>query len=470
MRQWPICVIASFMVVLTACSKRGSLASPGLDGQPIKTILFFAGEQLDGKTLPENNCPAPPGGNITQTNETAWPLDQSLLDWTQPANRLKPVQMIAGMGFNTLSMSSWGESWLPCMVQCPYIPDNCCGYPGQPSCQRPIARCRFVDGVKVCGIGWYGSANAQISPAAKDELFDAVTQTSLQIIPFIESRFDYEWNFKTDFPTSLDPRSIGQLAPGLISQIEDLLDRYVINPANPLWRDHWALVYDKKGEKRRAVAIVQASSDSLQPGDDGKFAGAFDEVADRIYQDTCKKNTCTKVGFFIDPISRDPDLLTWLTYGCPNIRPPVINTYAASFKPDPDSTGALLFAQNSILGIHAYSPEGWIDNLASPVNECFKIHWKADFSRRWQATGIPFLQDVTPGYDGSKIFAKFPGLHKWGYDSDWRSSLLDMTQKYGRSGMVYNSWNGYDEGLAGMATQEQGTSNVDFIKALLATY
>ena len=63
-----------------------------------------------------------------------------------------------------------------------------------------------------------------------------------------------------------------------------------------------------------------------------------------------------------------------------------------------------------------------------------------------------------------------PGLHVWGYDVAWRAALLDMTQKYGRDGMIYNSWNGYCEGLAGMETIQQKTANVDFIRTLMATY
>src|SRR5271154_3838918 len=50
--------------LLSGCSRRGMLASPNFDNQPIKAILFFAGEQLDGKNLPENICP-PLAGNIT---------------------------------------------------------------------------------------------------------------------------------------------------------------------------------------------------------------------------------------------------------------------------------------------------------------------------------------------------------------------------------------------------------------------
>jgi hypothetical protein len=466
-RGWSAAAAVIVTIVSSGCVKKGTLANPGVDGQRIKTILFFAGEQLNGKTLPENNCPALPG-NITYGCQTAWPLNQDLLDWTNPANRLKAVQEVAGLGFNTISMSSWGESWLPCTVECPYIPPACCKAQPDGACpHEPIPRCYVgANGQQQCRIGWYGSANTQLSPAAQDQLFDAVAQTSLQVIPFIESRFRYEWNFRTDFPTSQDPRFQGALAPGLISQTEDLIDRYLINPRNARWKDHWALVYDKEGEKRRAVAIVQAASDSLAPSDDSRFAEAFDAVADQIYKDTCLKNSCIKVGFFIDPIPRDPAG----TYGCPGITGPVKSIYAAKFKPDPDATGPFLRDRSSILGIHAYSPEGWVDGSGSPVDECFKRGWKREFSRKWQSTGIPFLQDVTPGYDGTKLFGALPGLHRWGYNDEWRSALLDMTRLYGRAGLVYNSWNGYCEGLAAMDTIQQGTSNQHFIKALMATY
>ena len=165
-------------MTLTACRGTwGRLANPGVDGQPVRTILFFAGEQLDGKTLPQNVCPALPG-DITAGCQTAWPIDQTYLDWTNPSNRVHAVQKIVALGFNTISMSSWGESWLPCTTDCPDVPRECCGK-GSPDAachepQRPVPRCFFADdGRQICRIGWYGAANTQLSPAAKNELFDA---------------------------------------------------------------------------------------------------------------------------------------------------------------------------------------------------------------------------------------------------------------------------------------------------------
>jgi hypothetical protein len=284
-------------------------------------------------------------------------------------------------------------------------------------------------------------------------------------MPFIESRFDYDWNFRTDFPYSLDERFKGKHAPGLISQIEDLIATYIKNRDHPEWADKWAQVYDQNGEKRYAVVIVQASSDSIGPDDDQKFAEAFDEAAGKIVVDTH-----VRVGFFIDPIPRNPTS----NYGCPGIDLRKIeSTYAAQFRPDPQTTGPWLHRQLSILGIHAYSPEGWVDGVPGtgpPVNECFKTAWKEDFSRRWHDTHIPFLQDVTPGYDGSKLNTDPTGLHRWGYNQQWCNALLRMTARYGQAGLVYNSWNGYCEGLAAMETQETGSFNVDFIHRLMANY
>jgi hypothetical protein len=454
-------------VVVAGCgSKWGTLANPGFDGQRIRTILFFAGEQLDGKVLPQNNCPPPSTENITAGCQTAWPLDQRYLDWTRPENRALAISKVTELGFNTLSMSTWGESWLPCTTECPSVPTACCGK-GQPDaqCDKPVPRCFFDQAQrKICRIGWPGAANTQLSPAAKDELMDAALQYPVLVIPFIESRFDYDWNFRTDFPTSTDPRFPRQLAPGLISQIVDLIDTYLTHPRNPRWADKWAMVYDRNGEKRYAVAIVQASSDTIGPDQDQEFAAAFDGVANEIEARTHKK-----IGFFIDPIPRNPQS----TYGCPGVTGPPVSTYGARFKPDPETTGPFLAERASILGIHAYSPEGWIDGnpfTGPPVEECVKREWKRDFSERWYRTGIPFLQDVTPGYDGSRLFTSSTNLHRWGYNDEWRNTLLDLVRRYGRKGMVYNSWNGYCEGLAGMETWQQGSRNVDFIRTLMATY
>jgi hypothetical protein len=324
------------------------------------------------------------------------PIDPYNLDWINPISRLLVVDEIARAGFNTLSMSTWGESWLPCTTDCTtYIKDADCHADRTRASTEWRCSPQPPTNTKICRIGWYGSANMQISAAAKNELFDAAARKPLLIMPFIESRFGFDWDFHDDFPCVHDGypcHDKKSLAPGLVSQLKDLIATYLTSPANRQWPAKWAQVYDHEDKPRYAVVIVQAASSRLGPNDHEAFANAFDAVADAIYADTH-----VKIGFFIDPIPRDPTS----KFGCLDFVP--VSTFAASFRPDPVETGFYLRNTRSILGIHAYSPEGWIDGEPGggrSVNECYKLAWKIEWSQQWRDTGIPFLQDVTPGYDG----------------------------------------------------------------------
>jgi hypothetical protein len=447
----------------------GRLANAGFAAKPIKTTLFYAGRPLDGTTF-DNGC----GPSANATNfYSLWPVDQQHLNWVDPAdptssaNRDFVVQSMVDAGLNVISMSSWGESWLPCTNPCPQVPD--CG------CQKndctQIYRC-FTNGPdRFCRIGWFGAANMQVSPTAKNQLFDAAVSKPILIIPFIESRFLYDWNFHDEFPTN------GALAPGLISQIEDLLNVYVLHPLNPAWPAKWAQVYDQDGQARYAVSIVQVATDRLNQGDpgaDAAFAAGFDAVAQQVFADTQ-----LLVGFFIDPIAPDPTS----AFGCPDIDiTKTFSVYSSNFKASPEVTGPYLRRQKSILGIQCFSPEGWIDGRLGTgyaVDACYKLNWKWDFSRRWFKTGIPFLQDVTPGYNSTLLFAnRNPdgGLKKWGYDDQWRGGLTQMVREFGQAGVVYNAWNGYPEGLAAMEVVDSNgvqlprAATIDWLKSLTALY
>jgi hypothetical protein len=81
------------------------------------------------------------------------------------------------------------------------------------------------------------------------------------------------------------------------------------------------------------------------------------------------------------------------------------------------------------------------------------VAWKRDYSRRWAATGIPFLMDVSPGYDASVVF---PGSRRYGFTDTWQTALTAMVGDFAQDGLVYNSWNGYTEGMAAVPTTEYG--------------
>ena len=47
------------------------------------------------------------------------------------------------------------------------------------------------------------------------------------------------------------------------------------------------------------------------------------------------------------------------------------------------------------------------------------IRWKQQFASKWISTGIPFVQDISPGYDARIVF---PGPHIFGNTATWRDA------------------------------------------------
>ena len=375
----------------------GRLANPGFVNQRIKATLFFAGQALDGT----NKYACPSGNNLDKY--TLHPLDDNHLKWSEnAANKDLALNQMAQAGINVINMSSWGEDFLPC--------------------------------------AWVtGAAPMQTSPLSHNELFIAAVGKPLLIMPFLETRGgDFPYRFRREFPRRPD----GQLAPGTISQIVNLINRYLKNPSHPEWAEKWARVYDLKGEERYAITIIHAASEHLDSDDDAAFAAGFDTVANEVFQQTGgEKNGGVKVGFFIDAL------------------PSEAGDSFGDFRPSPEKTGPYLRNTASLLGIECFVPEIFLGS--SDTAEV--INWKRDFSRRWFQTGIPFLMDVSPGYDGHLVF---PKSVRYGFSLTWLCQVAQMTKDYGQAGMVFNAWNGYTEGIVAVPTQEYGSLFYDWLRSL----
>jgi hypothetical protein len=367
---------------------QGRLANPGFESERIKASLFFAGQARDGSA--PYGCDSAPNLNLY----TVHPSDARNLAWsTAAANRDFALEQMVATGLNVVSMSSWGEDFLPCTT------------------------------------GWVPFAPMQTAPGAQDELFAAAAGVHLLIAPFIESRGD--WAFREEFPQLSD----GRVAPGTVSQIANLIDRYLKNPAHPEWADEWAQVYDRNLEPRYAVTIIHAASNLLADDADQAFAAGFDSLAEAVLE-----ATGVKVGFFLDPL------------------PPSSNAPGA-FRPSPERTGPALARTAAVLGVQSFIPEIWVSG--SPT-EAQLIAWKRDYSRRWSATGIPFLMDISPGYDASVVF---PGSIRYGFSGEWQDALTTLVRDYGQDGLVFNSWNGYTEGMAAVPTTEHGDTYRRWLRA-----
>jgi hypothetical protein len=346
----------------------GRLANPEFPNGRIKTTLFFAGQARDGSQ--RYGCPI---GNELG-NYTAFPADERHLLWSvDPTYQEFALDAMTAAGINVVTMSSWGERFLPCTTS------------------------------------WAAFAPMQTSPDAHDELFAAAAGKRLLIMPLIESRGD--WALRDEFPHWID----GRVAPGTVSQVRELIERYLRNPQHPEWADRWARVYDSRGVARHAVALIHAASNRLEPNDHAAFAAGFDLVADAVF-----RATGVSVGFFLDVL-------------------PAGSNAPGRFKPSPAQTGPFLRNTASILGIQCFIPEIW----TGTGDGSSLLSWKREFSRGWFETGIPFLMDVAPGYDARRVFAS--PSPPYGWTRSWREGLSQLVAEFGRNGMVFNSWNGYTE-------------------------
>jgi hypothetical protein len=286
-----------------------------------------------------------------------------------------------------------------------------------------------------CEESWGLWAPMQTSPRSQDELFDAAFMKPILIMPFIESRAN--WAFRDEFPRWTD----GRVAPGTVSQIVHLVGRYLKDARHPERAGRWAQVYDSSGLPRYAVSIIHASSNRLAAGDHQKFAEGFDLVAKEVLA-----ATGVRVGFFIDAL------------------PPGTNAPGA-FRPSAALTGPALLHTASILGVQCFIPEIWMTGMPTQAD---RIAWKSTFSAGWQDTGIPFLMDVSPGYDAHLVF---PGSALYGLDARWLAAMERMVRDYGCDGIAVNSWNGYTEGMAVMPLEaaDGGSTYFDWLARLRST-
>jgi hypothetical protein len=280
---------------------------------------------------------------------------------------------------------------------------------------------------------WAYWAPMQTSTYSHDELFDAVGGRHLLIAPCLESAAatpnSPAFSFMDCFPgTEEDP------APTFRAWIGDLIDRYLIHPAHPAWPERWARMTDGTGAERYVVSVLHAVSN--QPGvGDAAFAQGFERVADRIFSDTG-----IRIGFTLD------------------VMPPGTNA-PGLFRPTADRTGPELARAPSVLAVQCFLSEIW----EGSDDESVLLDWKNRFASEWAGSGIPFIFDATPGYDAHVVF---PNSSRYGNDETWWNGQLRIVRHVRPAGAVFNSWNGYTEGMAGMPTLQYGEANERRVKSL----
>jgi hypothetical protein len=265
----------------------------------------------------------------------------------------------------------------------------------------------------------------------------------------------WSFNFASEFPWFGGDPNQGRSnpAPLLVSQIVDLLERFVIRPQNASWKNHWAKLYDRRGRPRYAINLLHVASNQLRETEDAAFAEAFDLVAEKVRQ-----RTGLEVGFTLDPmpLKREGDAGANQNRGYDehgDRREDPRDIWRDTYHPDPKRVGAALAKRDSVLAIQAFNSEIWAG--AGNCSEDCRLAFKDRYLRRWLDSGVPVILDVSPGYFAAKVFPPKPGGPPpavWGYSDFWfnaQSRLKDPRMV----GLAFNTWNGYTEGYAGMALE-----------------
>jgi hypothetical protein len=135
-----------------------------------------------------------------------------------------------------------------------------------------------------------------------------------------------------------------------------------------------------------------------------------------------------------------------------------INTFD-TYVARADAAGPWLERTAAVLGVQGFIPE-----IVSNRGDATRLKLKVDYWIAWLGTGIPVLCDVSPGYDAHLIF---PKSNQYGNDEFWRVKQFESwSDRF--SGLVYNTWNGYTEGYAGMPTVEHEDVDWNWIQELFA--
>ncbi len=387
-----------------------TLANPGFEGQPVKSVFFFAGEwRSPFAPNPFYDGPVPGVRLRPAANDciyTIFPIDGRVhLGWSDNIGgekREHALNLMLAAGVNVVNMSYWGP----------------------PNSDR-----------------WAFWAPMQTAPGAHDELFDAAVGKPLLIIPYIEDSDatlgrqqsscgltgpvgqSPGYHFADAFPGTADDPS-----PQLVEQIVDLVERYLLHPRNDAWPAKWAQMYDREGAKRYVVSLIHVGS--AQPGvTDETFARGFTAVADRVHA-----RTGVRVGFLLD------------------VLPP--EERHVPFKASPTRTGPLLAQQAAVLAIQPFNPEVFTGRCRAgdgcdapsglPPKLAELLAWKRDYISSWIRTGIPVIADVSPGYDARKLDSN---SSRYGNNAAWRDGQAALFSPDVR-GLTANTWNGYTEGYA----------------------
>ena len=323
--------------------------------------------------------------------------------------------------------------------------------------RAPYCEQLCVDYEEIPGSCWYISVpkkdgsfwNATID--SREVVFQMALLKDMTVVPVIEDA-NANFRFSPYFP---DKSYI------LKNRIKKLLEKYGDY-------ESWLEMYDKNGERRKAVFLLQSIYYGNSMTKD--LEAEFDKIANEIYLETKCKH---KIGFILDtsPLApTDNDMGTGVPFH--NYDDPEGNTYI----PQPEK----LRKADSFLAINPFN----ITSDTGLSEDCrFQDDlWSDDAIRlcnsdRWlkywyEESGLPLIATVVPGFDDrpSRLGYQFYG------DSDlWNHIMEKSVRQYNTAGITLDIWNGFTEGYVFVPmvsffnkwnVTRTGNENYEFAKTL----
>jgi len=385
---------------------RALLASPELDGQPVKGVYFFPGELQANVRL-----------------YTTHPLNPDDEHWnSDPTGRTRVIDRMIASHVNTVVMSYWSNmpQWSPMFLE-------------PTSGLNPIS-----DSVT--------------------KVLDAVQGRPLVVIPAIEVGFDPahpkipHWEFQKDFP----PPGGGPVLPGLVSRIGQLAE---------LFRgrmDLWARLYDRKGEWRYAIQILHVCSDV--PGTtDIQFANAFKDVAAQV-----QEIYHIPIGFMLDTIAdaecayvASPSRAGSLLEQQPSVL--TVNGFVSEVFSDKVINGPRCFDPN---WRNCQPHDNNVDNLEKLAD--WKRRAVDDWVRTGLPVILDVSNgfDGRIVWSNNEEGTGFWGDNMNYTDDRWRNWMSELKGS-GVKGITFDTWNGYTEGYAAVPSREHGQTVYNWLIDLL---
>ena len=264
---------------------------------------------------------------------------------------------------------------------------------------------------------------------SREVVFQTALLKDMTVVPVIEESMNF--TFSPFFPNQ---------SHILKNRIKKLLGKY----GN---YESWLEMYDKNGERRKAVFLLHAIYYGFPMAKD--LENEFDVIADEIFNETGHK-----IGFILDT-SPLGETSYDMGSGVPFHNYTNANLIGGTYVPQPEDLRDI----NSFLAINPFnitSDTGIPSNtdvsevcsyIQNPLlfDDAIRLCNSDLWLKYWyEESGLPLIATVVPGFDDR--LAR-PGFSQYYGDSDlWNHIMEKSVRQYNTAGITLDIWNGFTEG------------------------